>query len=186
MKEQKRKMRFTEEELSLINSTFGGNESLVMSVRKFFLQAETPEEFKTLNEQITGDTLLVLKKVLLPEIDADAPLGQVVDMWRNIELKSKSVEETNLAMESVQIVIDYLSQRFTALINGGEGGQDIRLKGLIYDKEKDPRQAHVELLARNTIIDQVELNMLQLAILAGEEKETPDEMRKRLLKDSSR
>lgn len=46
-------MRFTDSELALLRSTFKGNEPLI----------------------------LLLRKIFLPEIDPQAPIGQLVDLW---------------------------------------------------------------------------------------------------------
>lgn len=51
--EQGAEMRLTEDEITLIKSTFGGNERLLKLMRKIFL----------------------------PEYDPMAPFGQVIDLW---------------------------------------------------------------------------------------------------------
>lgn len=179
-------MRFTEAELQFINSTFGGNSDLLLIIRKFFLQSCSETELKTLSNTMTDETVRVLRKVYFPEIDPNAPVGQTIDFWMTVDFKDKTVEESAIAMETIQTVIDYLTQRFKALKSGSESYNDIRLKDLVYSKGKDPRKAHIQLGARNTIISQVEMNTNQLAVLSGDKKETPDEIKKRLFKDSSK
>jgi len=51
--EQGQQMRMTEDELTLIKATFGGNERL----------------------------LKLLRKIFLPEYDPNAPFGQTIDLW---------------------------------------------------------------------------------------------------------
>lgn len=104
-------MRFTEYELSLIRNTFRDNEEL----------------------------LKVMRKVFLPEIDPDAPIGGLIDLWMTVQIADKT-----------------------------------------------PEQAYPHLVARNTLIQHVDSQLLQLKVLAEMGNETPEEALQRLKKNSSK
>jgi hypothetical protein len=103
-------MRITDEELALIKSTFAGNEKL----------------------------LKLLRKIFLPEITADAPIGQNIDLWMTLKVD-----------------------------------------------ELPHEQAIVNIKARNTVIQHLEMCLGQLNILAGIKDETVDQTKTRLKKDST-
>jgi len=104
-------MRFSDQELSLIKNTFKENETL----------------------------LKLLRKVFLPEIDPDAPLGQNIDLWMTVRLEDLT-----------------------------------------------PDRALINLHARNSLIQHIEQQLLQLKVLAELVDETPEEAIMRIKKDSSK
>lgn len=80
-------MRFTEEELALIRSTFKGNEKL----------------------------LKVLRKVFLPEIDPDAPLGQLIDLWMSVPVKEMAPHEAQINILARNSLIMHIEQQLIQL-----------------------------------------------------------------------
>lgn len=80
-------MRFTEEELKIIQDTFRGNERL----------------------------LKLLRKVFLPEIDPNAPLGQVIDLWMTVPLKEMSTEDARVNILARNSLIMHLEQQLMQL-----------------------------------------------------------------------
>lgn len=111
MKNNKGEMRITDDELKLIKGTYAENDAL----------------------------LKLLRKVFLPELSAEAPIGQNLDLWMTLDLASQSPEE--------------------ALIN---------------------------IKARNTVIQHVEMCLMQLKALAGSKDETVEQTKERLKKDSAK
>lgn len=111
MNKNGQQMRFSDADLSLIKNTFANNEEL----------------------------LKVLRKVFLPELTADAPIGQNIDLWMTLKIE-----------------------------------------------DLEPEQALINIKARNTVIQHLEMSLMQLSILAGQKEETVDETKKRLAKDSSK
>lgn len=85
------------------------------------------------------DLLKLLRKIFLPELDVNAPIGQNLDLWMTMKIEDLSPED--------------------ALIN---------------------------LKARNTLIQHVEMCLGQLKILAGQKKETVEETKERLKKNSAK
>lgn len=73
-------MRMTPLDIALIKSTFKGNE----------------------------DALKVLRKVLLPEYDPTAPLGQVIDLWMTVDLKDMNSEQIEIAVKVRNALIQHV------------------------------------------------------------------------------
>jgi hypothetical protein len=110
-KSVKPEMRITDAELSLIKMLFADNDV----------------------------ALKLLRKIFLPEITADAPIGQNIDLWMTLKVEGVPMEE--------------------AIIN---------------------------LKARNTVIQHLEMCLNQLKVLAGTKTESVEETKDRLAKDSSK
>lgn len=182
-----KQLRYTDEELSLINNAFAESEDTLLLIRKFLLQGElTATEKGGLKFLTTQPELLkILKKTYLPEIDFEAPIGQILDNWSLVNTKDREPEMFEIEMEARQIIIDYFTERFDLLM-GIKNKKEIKFTDLIPKKGKTGHQALVELTARNMILGGVESNTAQLWILAGQKKESPEEIKKRLFKDSSK
>jgi hypothetical protein len=80
-----REMRITPEEIELIKSTFRGNEKL----------------------------LKLLRKVFLPEISADAPLGEQIDLWMTIPVEGTDRDKINIIARKQ--LIQHLEQSLVQL-----------------------------------------------------------------------
>ena len=104
-------MRITEQEIDLIKKTFKGNEKI----------------------------LKVLRKIFLPEINADAPLGENIDLWLSLPVEQLPAEN-----------------------------------------------AVVQILARNQLIKHIEMQLMQLELLANTEAKSLDEIRQNIKKDSAK
>ena len=104
-------MRITDAELGLIKMTFAENDTL----------------------------LRLLRKVFLPEIELNSPIGSQVDLWMTIPIENLTAEE--------------------ALIN---------------------------LKARNSLIQHIEMCLMQLKLLAGKKEETVEDTKAKLKKDSAK
>jgi len=70
-------MRITPEERELIARTFGGNERLTRLMRKIFL----------------------------PEIDPNAPVGQIIDLWLVEDVEGKTPEEAVINFKARKLLI---------------------------------------------------------------------------------
>lgn len=91
--EKGRQMRFTQEELDLIKTTFKGNERL----------------------------LKLLRKVFLPEIDPDAPLGQVIDLWMTVPIQQLTPEQAMVNILARNQLIMHIEQQLMQLQILAEG-----------------------------------------------------------------
>lgn len=82
-----KQMRFTDDELALIKSTFQDNEKL----------------------------LKVLRKVFLPEYDPNAPLGQAFDLWMTIDVKTVPPDRALINVQARNEVITHIEQQLLQL-----------------------------------------------------------------------
>ena len=158
--------RYSETELSLISNTFYENDDLLMAIRKFFLQGELDAQEQSHIDRLTDETKDIIRKNLLPEIDPNAPLHQVVDLWISIDTVEKLAEDSYLDMKARKIVIDYLAQQFERIESGRMDLPHIKLKNLIYSDTKDQETAYIELKARNTLLQHIDRHLEELRVLA--------------------
>lgn len=85
--DQGKQMRITPEEMAMIRATFKDNEPLLKLMRKIFL----------------------------PEIDPNAPLGQIVDLWMALNLKELSNEQALVKIEARNTLILHIEQQLIGL-----------------------------------------------------------------------
>ena len=171
---------YSDTELSVIAETFFENEDLLTALRNFFLQFQLTEREQTLIDAFAKTPAYdVLYKTFLPELSPDAPIGRSVDLWAGVNTTEKLPEDSVLEMKSREKVINYLEEQFRRMTGNKDIG-DISLDDLIYTKSKSAEQAFVDLSARNSIIGQVNGNLMNLRSLAFQEKTkmTPDEINK--------
>ena len=84
-----REMRITDEDLAIIKGAFADNEPL----------------------------LKVLRKVLLPEITPDAPLGQIIDLWMTVDIDSQTPEQAYINIKARNLVIAHVENNLRQLSN---------------------------------------------------------------------
>jgi len=185
---EKKKMRYSDTELGLIKTTFADNEDMIKALRKVFMQVPLDLIDKSIVEQIKGnrDLLEVIKKTFLPQIDINAPLHQMVDLWMTIDLKDKNLEQAGINIASRELLIEYLGEQIRFIEKGTK--PKISFSSFI---PKDfvlarATEAVINLNVRNTVISHVEQMLLQLNVLAGRKEETVEQTRERLQKDSTR
>lgn len=178
-------LRYSDSELKLMNDTFSEKHDLLMLLRKFFLQGLMSQgERENVKFFANPNMLEILKKTYLPEIDLNTPIGQIVDLWSNVDTKNKGVEDACLEMAMRENLIKYVKDRFTDLINDTDGG--LRLSDLEYDSSRPDRENFINIGARNMIISHVDFQTGQIWILAGQKSESIKEIQARLFKNSSK
>lgn len=184
---KKQKMRYGDSELGIIKSTFSENPAILLALRKVFLQAKLTKEdlevLKPIRENKAVQSLV--RKTYLPELELDAPIGQMIDLWLTVDNKDKSPMESTLALK--------VRARLMELINAGlarleTDKTDATEKVIEFkpDFELDDENLYVEWMARNGVITHTEFQLSQLSFLAEKKDETPEELKKRLQRDSSR
>lgn len=84
-----KQMRITDEELAVIKGLFAENE----------------------------DGLKLMRKIFLPEIDYNAPLGQLVDMWIPVEVDDVSPEQAIINIKARKSLIIHVESCLMQLRN---------------------------------------------------------------------
>jgi len=87
MTEQKKQMRFDEVELQTIRDMFEGNDA----------------------------RLKLMRKVFLPELEMEAPLGQIIDLSMSINTKDKNPSEIAIAVQARNELIAHVEQMLIQL-----------------------------------------------------------------------
>lgn len=180
-------MRYSDEELRLIKSNFAENESLLLLMRKAMFQFPiTPEERELLVSQFgTEEINNLMRKTFLPEIQADIPIGQSIDLWMTVEMRDR---------DPARVMVDLVTRK--SLIKRIEVGLEC-LKGVTpldfnpvieynLDLNANPLDVYADINSRNTYISHVEQQLIQLKLLAGMKDETVEELKDRLQKDSTK
>jgi hypothetical protein len=73
---------------------------------------------KELLRKTFGDNLPLLKllrKVFLPEITADAPLGQNIDLWMSVRIEDVMPEQALINLKARNILIQHIETQLQAL-----------------------------------------------------------------------
>lgn len=179
---------YTDKEYDLIAQLFADNEKLLMTLRKHFLQGEMTESEQSLIKGFAKNpqAMELLRKTLIPDINPEAPVGQLVDLWVSIDTKNKLCEDAHLEMKAKAIFEDYLYQQFDLLT--GKSADNIRLEDLIYNELKDSETAFIDLQARNTLLVHIDglFHFLMRTAVQTETKLTAEEMSEKLKADSNK
>lgn len=184
-------MRVSDDELSTLKGTFAENDELIYAVRKamFFVDL-TAEDKKYLKLVGNPDTAHVLRKMLIPFISTDVPLGQNVDLWMTIE-GIKDMDEWHIynQMQGRIHLINMLNSGLENVQTLGKSEPYISVMDYNPDT-KTPRaefeQEVAKLVARNTYISHVEAMLNQARTLAGKKSETVEQTKERLARNSSK
>lgn len=149
----------------------------------------TKEEEVLLGQVMTPAVWALVKKRIHPEIDPDAPLTELGDIYQTLtnDLRTKGVEDMVPLFEAKQLELEYLDQQFEYLKDVNSGiVQRIVLDDMKVLKGKSPMQNYVETTARNFLIGHVGVMLSHLKTIAGVKDETPEQTKARLKRDSSK
>ena len=172
--------RYTDDELELFKKVFAENEPLIKIVRKVLLELSMDEREETQwRNTFTGNEPLnfLMRKMFLPTLDGDTPIGQQIDLWLTVNLENKLPEEAKELIASRKLVIQYLDVKLRELSGTLTDHRPFDSFDLL-----DP----IGLKARNTIIMHIEHQLLEIKGLAGFKKESASETIARLSKNSSK
>lgn len=180
------KMRFTDSELQTIKAVFADREDLLKLLRKVFqFVTLTDEEQALVKSAFQPETIKVLRKSFLPEIDVDAPINQVVDLWMTVDIKDKDTAQALITLRAREELIALLEDGIDRLKDPkGVFKSVAKFKLSKTDDNIDKDVAN--LIARNTLITHIEQQLYQIKLLAGTKEETVEETKTRLLKNSSK
>lgn len=179
---------FNDHELDLIKQTFADNETLLYTVRKVLLQFPlTDVEKGLLKMSITPAVHAVLKKRILPEISDDFPLGQLPSILTTLteQLKVKTVEEMSPLMEAKVLEMAYLEQQFEVLKDiDADMPQTLKLKdfGTLSGVATTD---YIHLQAYLFLLGYIDPMLGFIKAIAGEKKETVEQAKARMSKNSN-
>jgi hypothetical protein len=179
----KQKMRFNDAELALIKSLFAEDESMITAVRKIFFEVElTKAENLKIKACQTDKAKTLIRKIFIPELNLDAPVGQMIDLLMTINFAEKDPAMAHLHMRARHAVISLLDAHLKEL-QGETPTLSFKPLAVLSD---DSEQDFVNLTARNSYVSHVEAMLQQINLLAGMKNESPEQTQERLQKDSSK
>lgn len=186
MRDPKQVLRFSEKEISLFKALFGDNEDLLFIIRKVMLGFDITKAERAQLTGLTNESIALIEKSFLPQVDPEAPLFQLVDMDLGLtaELKPLDVKQAWPVIQAKQLEKKYVAQQLSVI-----GGTDI-VDPILLDQmtaTDDEEQSYVNLVARNYLLSYIDSNIFQIKLFANKkDKETPEETNERLKKESSK
>lgn len=189
MKNDKQKMRYTDEELGLLKAVFAEDNDKLYIIRKVMFQFPLTEAEKSaLQAFMTEPVFAILRKTFLPYPDPDAPLFQIahLNLALGADTKTLSPDGAWPFFKAKELEIAYLEQQVKAL--NGESEQKIVLSDLtdLNHPKTQREQVWVNVTAWNWILSFVDSNIQQIKFLAGLKHETVEQTLVRLRTDSSK
>lgn len=183
---------FTDLELQLFQNTFIENEDLLYAVRSVLCQLPLNEsDLANLTTNLSKDVISTIQKRILPVDLNDLPLGQLSDFYMTInqDLNQRRYDDTYPIIKSKELQINFLTQQFNVLFDIVENKrynlelQVIQLHDL---KSDDDEEKYIKVLARNYLLSHIDKMLLLIKHIAGNKKETSEEQKTRLMRDSSK
>lgn len=182
------KFIFSDVELELIKNTFSENDELLYAVRNVLLQFELSDAQKQMiRAQVTPEIYKVLLKRMLPTPTGEFPLTQLPSILTTItgDLKSRSVEDMELLFSAKATEIAYLEQQF-AVLKDLSSPQPIKLTDFATIVGKSAKDAYVHMTVYLFLLGYIDPALGFIKSIAGEKKETIEEQKKRLDRDSNK
>ena len=185
MAEKKQRMRYSDAELSVLKTVFASDDELLMILRKAFLFAPFEANEKARLKAVFKDEQLLklMRKTYLPEIEWNAPVGQIIDLWMTIDVKDKEPEAAMIVMRARKHLMECIEMGLERLAHPEK---EIKIGVSDFQISDDAEDSLVALIARNTLITHTEQQINQISVLAGEKEETVEETKERLSKNSAK
>jgi len=183
MEKQKQERRITDAEMNLLKTTFAENEPLLKMMRKAMLGLSMTQDEQDVVMYLFrnhSELSALIRKMFIPEITGNDPLGQQIDLWMTIDNKDRTVDELHMHLMARAKVLSMLEDGLKDLTAPHADNRiSFAPTGNVYEDI-------IWYIARNTYVNHVESRLLEIKILAGQKEETVDETKNRLSKDSSK
>jgi len=173
--------RFSKGEMELIRNTFGGDgEQILYQIRNVFMQFESEPP------KLHKDVLAVLKKMILPELDIDVPLGQQADNYISLSnINQIPPDVAFLHIKAKDIVVNYLKQQFAELESGKLG--TIILEDLKKPEGKTDEERFTSMMAFTFLVNAyIDSCLLNLKTLANQTEKTEEQLKEEAKANSTK
>lgn len=169
--------RISPKEKKLLKGVFSANEDLLLLVRDLLLGFElSSDEAKQIETTFKSPELRKLvRKLLLPELERNIPIGQTIDLWMTLQHTERT--PFSVSVEARHHLIDDLEIALALLTNPNSEKVDLWVGGTVDE---------AALMARNTFISHIELQMNAIRVLANEPEETEAQEIARITKNSNK
>jgi len=185
-KKPQQRMRYDDVELEMIRSLFTENDDLLIVLRKVFLKAPLSKKDKENLKVISNNpkNIKLLRKTYFPEIDLDAPFGQLIDLWLSVDKGERGVEESVLALKVRESLMKEIFAGIERLKN-----PDVIVGNKIVDYkpnfENDDDSVYIDFVVRNALITHSEFQITQLKALSMTKNLSADDISKRMKQDKT-
>jgi len=181
----KQTMRYSTKELEILKNIFAENDELLLTLRNLFFGLKiSADEVKVVKDTFSDkENRRIIRKFIIPEFDADIPLGQMTDIWMSSVdgIKGNSPEVLNPIFASQIKYVDMLETALKLLEN--PEGKKVNLEVKEYE---DGVKMYEQILTRNNYVKTIEGSLYSIKIMAGVKNETTEELIKRLERNSAK
>ena len=177
------KDRLTESDRRVIKDTFKDNWVTLEIIRNSFFGFTLTDWEKGAIKGFSPELKRVLRKIFLPEITKETPIGQSKDLWFNAGNNIKGVSDSDTIMKLATAYVVALVRRSLERLDNPE------LEGIslgVDVKDLSTPESSYKLIARQNFIVGTEQQLVALNTLAYQKEESPSEKTARLSKDSTR
>jgi hypothetical protein len=195
-----KRMRWSDEELTLMSSMFFNDERFLNIFRMFLFQTEISlDEWIELKKKAdaTPEAFNLLKKAIHPEIDPRyAPMFQLVDLWYNVETKDRDADASFGFILARSKIVKYFDYLFDTLQNHSinevpdhsQAIDEVRFDKLLnFDFETDDKDSiFARVHARKVILDHVDSQLNQISVLSARKAKTPEQIEADAKKNSTK
>jgi hypothetical protein len=176
-------MRLSDDELAFIKDSFSDNDDLLKSIRSLMYGNELSDTQKTDIVKCFSypGSVDIIRKIFLPEVSNNVPIGQVADLYLNVDLSGKDSSQAIDLIYARNLLIEKINNALKLLTNPDlfKPSTD-----LVFNVKSDVDIS--EFISRNQYISQVDFSLIQIKLLAGLKVETVEETKKRLSQNSSK
>ena len=121
--------RITDKDCEIL-SVFKGAEDLMFAFKNLLLGFElTAQERFIIEDRLDNDVVKkLIKKMILPELEPENPLGQNMDLWMTNDIASSDKEGFELAYKVKSLLIGMIETSLARLDNTSKKGVDLSPK----------------------------------------------------------
>jgi hypothetical protein len=175
--------RLTDSDKKLIRDTFKDSWVTLEIIRNVFFGFQLTEWEKKVVKELSADIKILLRKIFLPEITRETPIGQSKDLWFNAGNNIKGDRIPDMVMkEATAQVIRFVSLSLDRLNNPDLAGVSLEIDTTNLSTD----ESSYKLIARQNFIVGTEQQLVALNTMAYQKEETPVETKARMQKDSTK
>ena len=165
--------RITEDEKKTLQLYFSDDEVVYKALRDCFFGFDLTDEEKLVLKNIGAHNLL--RRIFLPEVKKEIPLGQTYDLWQTQDIKAGKQDEINVSIEAKKIILEMIEKSLARLANP-------ELEGVNINDVRD----FTHILARNGYISFVDLQIRFIIQFVNMDKLTPEEQMQMIKQNSTK
>lgn len=173
------KDRLTKEDKDLVGGAFKDEWITLTVIRDLFFGFDLTEWEKSIIRGLAPSLKKVLAKIFYPVLSKENPIGSSVnsDLWSSVHIMEISPDHQVQNIQGRAGLLLKLKQALSLLDNPDGEKIDLTIK---------EEMTVQEFIARNTFINYVEQQLVLLNAMAYSIDETPEEVKERMKKDSSK